>query len=109
MAAPLARSPSASESSLWFELAMLAVAVFGLGYYGVARDLGQTLVVRMGAIGKVGFVIVIVGQWLAGNASWQLVALVMGDFVYALFFFDFLCNASGFRHKTSPQSSGRHA
>ncbi|MCC6868104.1 MAG: hypothetical protein IT522_04715 [Burkholderiales bacterium] len=80
----------APQPALWYELVLLAIAVFGYGYGCVAFDPTQTLVVQMGVIAKLGFVALILGHWIAGHASWQLAALVLVDLVYAVLFLAFL-------------------
>ena len=76
--------------ALYFLLFMAAVAVFGYMYFRVSRDLTLTVLVEMGAIAK-SLVFVIVGAyWIAGVASWHLLALACVDLVYTVLFIDFL-------------------
>lgn len=76
--------------ALYFHLFLAAVALFGYIYFRVSRDLTQTVLVEMGAIGKVLVFAIVGAYWLAGVASWHLLALACVDFVYATLFIDFL-------------------
>ncbi len=78
------------EQLVYFQLFMVAVFMFGCGYYMVSRDLSQTALVLIGAIAKL-LVFVIVGYyWLVGAASWHMAALGSVDLVYAVLFIGFL-------------------
>lgn len=76
--------------ALWFHLFLAAVALFGYIYYRVSRDLTQTVLVELGAIGKLLVFGIIFGYWVAGIASWHLLALGSVDLVYTVLFVDFL-------------------
>jgi hypothetical protein len=78
------------DSPLYFHLFLAVVALFGYIYYRVSRDLTQTSLAEMGAIGKILVFGIVFAYWIAGIASWHLLALGSVDFVYAILFVDFL-------------------
>jgi hypothetical protein len=82
--------------ALYFHLFVAAVALFGYIYYRVSRDLTQTVLAEIGAIGKLLVFAIVGAYWLAGVASWPLLALVCVDLVYAVLFIDFLRSRKSF-------------
>ena len=74
-------------STLFIQITMGVVLVFGLAYWMIARDPVRYRPYIPLAIGlKVLVVVVIHGHWLAGNLAWPLALLASGDIVYALLF-----------------------
>jgi hypothetical protein len=78
------------ESPLYFHLFLAAVALFGYAYWRVSRDLTQRALAEVGAIGKLLVFGIVFAYWVAGVASWHLLALGSVDLVYAILFVDFL-------------------
>jgi hypothetical protein len=77
--------------TMWFHIAAVAVVIFGYAYWCVARDpVRFRPYVMLGIIGKLAFVVVIYGHWIAGDASGRSAMLVTVDFVFALLFIAYL-------------------
>lgn len=84
---------SHSVSSGPFEqIALMAIALFGLGYWMVARDTGANRgIVVLGLIGKLGVVAILFGHYfLGGDVNFNLAGLSLGDLIYSILFFQFL-------------------
>ncbi len=78
------------DPALYFHLFLAAVALFGYIYYRISRDLTQTVLVEIGAIGKFLVFGIVLAYWIAGVASWHMLALGSVDLVYAVLFVGFL-------------------
>jgi hypothetical protein len=78
------------DSPMYFHLFLAVVALFGYIYFRVSRDLTQTSLVEVGAIGKFLVFGIVFAYWIAGIASWHMLALGSVDLVYAILFIDFL-------------------
>jgi len=71
----------------WF----LAVAVFGIGYYIVSRDIEKNHgVVWLGIIGKLIFFIYLAASYFIGKATILALLAGTGDFIFTIFFISFL-------------------
>jgi hypothetical protein len=78
-------------SFLWFHLFFGLVAVLGWGYHLVAQDPHRNRnIIKLGAVGKLWVVALIVGAWWAGQLTLLTVAAVAVDFVFGLLFIDVL-------------------
>jgi hypothetical protein len=63
------------------------VIVFGIGYYWSARDpVAYAPVIRLGVIGKLGVVAVVLLATLQGHTSWQMNIVSSADLVFAVLF-----------------------
>lgn len=72
------------QPTVWVHLVALIVLVFGYAYWRVARDPRRFReYVVLGMVAKLGFVAVIYGHFLAGDATAMLAALVTADLVFA--------------------------
>lgn len=77
--------------SLFGQITLAAIFVFGLGYWMVGREpRANRGIVVLGAFAKLAVVAIVMSHWLAGLATPQLAALVSGDVVYSLLFVAFL-------------------
>lgn len=85
--AALLRLQITPTSTLFIQLVMGLVIIFGWVYWMIACDpLRYRPYIVLGIILKVLFVSVVYGHWLAGNIPWPLPAVAAGDIVYALLF-----------------------
>jgi hypothetical protein len=83
------------DPSVWTHLVAAIVILFGYAYGRVARDpIRFRPYVGLGIIGKLGFVAIIYGHWLAGDASVRLALLVTVDLMFALAFLVYLRRTS---------------
>ena len=78
------------DSPLFLKQTLGLVFVFGLGYYWVSRDLSNTAIVKMGAIGKIFVFITLLYYAIFGDHVWITVLPGVVDFIFALFFIQFL-------------------
>jgi hypothetical protein len=76
---------------LSINLFALSVAVFGLGFYWVSRDITANRdLVKLAAIGKpVVFALFVTHAWL-GDIPWMLALPSLGDLILGLLFVEFL-------------------
>lgn len=74
------------------QVALMAIALFGLGYWIVARDPGANRgIVVLGLIGKLGVVAIFFGHYLlVGDANLNFASLSIGDLIYSVLFIHFL-------------------
>jgi hypothetical protein len=73
------------------QIALLAIAVFGIVYWIVAADpSGNHGLIKIGLISKLGVVGIIVWHYVAGTANLRMLVLVFGDVLFALAFVAFL-------------------
>lgn len=72
------------QPTVWVHLVALIVLVFGYAYWRVARDPRRFReYIVLGMVAKLGFVAVIYGHFLVGDATTMLAALVTADLVFA--------------------------
>ena len=72
------------QPTVWVHLVALIVLVFGYAYWRVALDPRRFReYVVLGIVGKLAFVAVIYGHFLAGGATATLAVLVTADLVFA--------------------------
>lgn len=77
--------------TVWFHIAAAIVVIFGFAYWSIARDpVKFRPYVMLGIVGKLAFVAIIYGHWLAGNISGRGAVLVTGDLIFALLFIAYL-------------------
>jgi hypothetical protein len=75
------------QPTVWVHLVALVVLVFGYAYWRVAMDPRRFReYILLGIVGKLAFVAVIYGHFLAGDATTTLAALVTADLVFAALF-----------------------
>ncbi len=77
--------------TVWFHIAAAVVVIFGFAYWSIARDpVKFRPYVMLGIVGKLAFVAIIYGHWLAGDVSIRGAVLVTGDLIFALLFIAYL-------------------
>jgi hypothetical protein len=90
LAQPLGLQPPPLQS-LFGQIALSAIFVFGCGYWMVGRAPGPNRgIVVIGAVGKLSVVAIVVSHWFVGSATPQMAALASGDLVYTFLFLLFL-------------------
>ena len=79
------------------QIALLAIAIFGFGYWMVVSDpTGYRGVVILGLIGKIGVVAIAFGHYFfVGDVNFNLAGLTLGDVIFAAFFFKYLKATAG--------------
>lgn len=78
-------------SVMFYRLFMIAIIVFGIGYYIVSRDLSQNrAIVWLGLACKMILFIVFAFIFFTGKATVLAFLTLSGDFVWSLLFFLFL-------------------
>lgn len=71
----------------WFHIVAGVVLIFGYAYWKIAQDpVAYRAYVVLGVLGKLLFVVVIYGHWLAGDLSSRVAALVTVDLAFAIAF-----------------------
>jgi len=76
---------------IFFRFFMIAVIIFGAGYWAVSRDLAANrAVVWMGLIAKLLIFFTFAYYYALGQAGWFSVFGSSGDFVFSIFFMMFL-------------------
>ena len=93
LASALNLSHSVSVSDGPFEqIALMAIALLGLGYWMVARNPDANRgIVLLGLIGKLAVVAIFFGHYfLVGDVNFNLAGLSIGDIIYSWLFFQFL-------------------
>ena len=89
--------------SLWSRIVAAIVILFGFAYWQVARmPLQCRPYATLGMIGKLCFVAIIYWDWLFGEASARLAALVTVDLVFALLFGIYLSRSGSPDRATIP-------
>ena len=69
----------------------LFVAVFGYGYFLIARDpIGNLGLVQVGIVGKLAMFLLFVIDIVAGTLSYRLLIPALGDVLFALLFLEFM-------------------
>lgn len=78
---------------------LAAIAVFGVGYFWVARSPRENIaLVKLGLLGKLSVVAVIYFYGFANVANLQLVIMVTGDLLFSLLFAVYLINIDKARY-----------
>jgi hypothetical protein len=76
---------------IFFRFFMIAVIIFGVGYYVVSRDLNANrVVVSMGLAAKLIIFFTFVYYYFMGQAGWLSVFGCSGDFAFSILFMVFL-------------------
>jgi hypothetical protein len=79
-------TPAPTEP-LFLQLFSWLVIVFGIGYFWASKDLAANVsIVKLGLLGKLSVVLVVLACILAGVVSWQMMLLASVDLVYAALF-----------------------
>ncbi|MES2015566.1 MAG: hypothetical protein V4484_03645 [Pseudomonadota bacterium] len=90
IAQALGVSPSPG-TGLFDQIALMAIALFGAGYWMVARNPARNGdLVKLGMAGKLIVPAIVATQFMAGGANARLLALVSGDLLFAAAFLYFL-------------------
>lgn len=85
------------------QLFMGLVAVFGLGYFWASRDLvANVAVVRLGAVGKSTVFVLAALLLTQGKIGWLLMAIALGDLIFALLFVSVLRTLTRDAHREGP-------
>jgi len=74
------------------QIALLAIAAFGFGYWMVVSNpVAYRGVVILGLIGKIGVVAIAFGHYFfVGDVNFNLASLTLGDVIFAVLFFRYL-------------------
>jgi len=74
------------------QIALLAIAIFGLGYWMVpSNPTAYRGIVILGLIGKIGVVAIAFGHYFCvGDVNFNLAGLTLGDMSFAALFFRYL-------------------
>lgn len=79
------------ESPVWFIFSCMCVALFGLGYFMVSRNLETNKgIVVMGTIGKIMVFILFLACTITGEISPLLMINASADLLFAVLFAEFL-------------------
>jgi hypothetical protein len=80
----------------FFYTLVLAVVLFGIGYFTASRDLTRNRVmIWLGVVGKLGLAILVFRLYAAGFLTPLLPVGLAGDVVWAVLFFEFLRRTRG--------------
>ncbi len=72
---------------VYLHLFCVLVFLFGCGYYWASRDFeANQSIIRLGAIGKLTLVVVLILEVFLGNISWQVMIPFSADLVYGVLF-----------------------
>ena len=79
------------------QIALLAIAIFGFGYWKVVSNpAGYRGVVILGLIGKIGVVVIAFGHYFfVGDVNFNLAGLTLGDVIFSVLFFKYLKATAG--------------
>ena len=82
----------AVSSDPFGQIALLAIAIFGLGYWMVVGNpTAYRGVVTLGLVGKIGVVMIAFSHYFfVGDVNFNLAGLTIGDLVFATFFYKYL-------------------
>ena len=73
------------------QIALLAIGLFGFGYFMVPHDpAAYRGVVILGLVGKIGVVAIAFSHYFAGTVNFNLAGLTLGDVIFAALFFRYL-------------------
>jgi len=79
------------QTLIFFRFFMIAVLLFGIGYYWVSRDLlANRAVIWLGLVAKLIIFFTFVYYYALAQAAWFPVFVLSGDFVFSIFFVAFL-------------------
>ena len=83
------------------QIALMAIALLGLGYWMVAGDpVAHRGIVILGLIGKIAFVVVMFSHYFfVGDVNFNLAGLTIGDIIYSALFYRYLRSSSPSREK----------
>ena len=78
------------------QIALMAIALLGLGYWMVAGDpVAHRGIVILGLIGKIAVVCIMFSHYFfVGDVNFSLAGLTIGDIIYAVFFYRYLKSSS---------------
>ena len=77
--------------ALAFKMSMLAVLLFGIGYYIVSKELTlNRSIVWLGMIAKIILFFIFTYYFIAGKATFVAFIVFLGDFIWAILFAMFL-------------------
>ena len=78
------------------QIALLAIAIFGFGYWMVVSNpAAYRGVVILGLIGKIAVVAITFGHYFFGDVNFNLAGLMLGDVIFAVLFFRYLKATTG--------------
>jgi hypothetical protein len=78
-------------SAMFYRLFMVAVIVFGVGYFMVSRDLSQNrAILWLGLACKMILFVVFTSLFFSGKATLLAFITLTGDFIWSLMFFYFI-------------------
>ena len=82
----------AVSSDPFGQIALLAIAIFGFGYWMVVGNpTAYRSVVILGLVGKIGVVIIAFSHYFfVGDVNINLASLTLGDMIFAAFFYRYL-------------------
>lgn len=79
------------QTLIFFRFFMIAVILFGVGYYWVSRDLlANRAVIWLGLVAKLMIFFTFVYYFTMGQSSFFSVLICSGDFIFSIFFAAFL-------------------
>ncbi len=78
------------DSPIFLKQLLGLVFAFGLGYYWVSLNLSNTDIVKMGIFGKLFVFITLLYYAIIGSHVWITVLPGVVDFIFAIFFIQFL-------------------
>ena len=83
-------------AKLFFRLFMIAVIIFGAGYYIVSREITFNRgIVWLGLLSKLILFVVFLIYFITGSATLMALIAVTGDFLWAMIFILFLYQTTG--------------
>jgi len=86
------------QTVIFFRFFMLAVVLFGIGYYWVSRDLtANRAIVWLGLVAKLIIFFTFIYCFATGRSSGFSALVSSGDFVFSIFFVLFLYQVRGGR------------
>jgi len=81
----------ADAPPIYLRTVALFVGLFGLGYlYAAMKGRGERLFIALSAVGKLGFVLLLVAGWLEGSLPLRAPVLAAPDLFFSLLFFYWL-------------------
>ena len=79
------------QTLIFFRFFMIAVILFGIGYYWVSRDLlANRAVIWLGLVAKLVIFFTFAYYYALGQSSFFSVLICSGDFIFSIFFAAFL-------------------
>lgn len=79
------------QTLIFFRFFMIAVILFGIGYYWVSRDLlANRAVIWLGLAAKLMIFLTFAYYYVLGQSSFFSVLICSGDFIFSIFFAVFL-------------------